>query len=246
MSHSLDIEAGFDRAASRYDLLVACNPGYHRHLRDAARALVRRLPVPGAPARLLDLGCGSGASTRALLRAAGDRSVDVTAVDLSAGMLERARAKRWPAGVDFAQARAQDLAHVVPAARADGVFAAYLLRNVPQDERDAVCRAVRDALRPDGTAVVHEYSVAGNVRATAVWNLVCRLVVIPLAALVRGNPELYRYLRRSVVDFDSVDRLTRRLRDAGLVDVSATTVSGWQHGILHTLTARRPRDEERR
>ena len=56
----------FDGAAHRYDLMVALNPGYHRHLRSAADALVEKLRR-GEP-RVVDLGCGSGASTRALVR----------------------------------------------------------------------------------------------------------------------------------------------------------------------------------
>ena len=62
----------FDRAAPTYDAMVALSPGYHDQLRTAAEALVDRLPAPGAgdgALRVLDLGCGSGASTRALLDA---------------------------------------------------------------------------------------------------------------------------------------------------------------------------------
>ena len=34
----------FDEAAPRYDLMVALNPGYHRHLRSAADSLVEAMP----------------------------------------------------------------------------------------------------------------------------------------------------------------------------------------------------------
>ena len=58
----------FDEAADRYDLMVALNPGYHAHLRSAAAVLLRGDASTGSrPLRLVDLGCGSGASTRALL-----------------------------------------------------------------------------------------------------------------------------------------------------------------------------------
>ena len=33
----------FDEAAPRYDLMVALNPGYHRHLRSAADSLVEAM-----------------------------------------------------------------------------------------------------------------------------------------------------------------------------------------------------------
>ena len=62
----------FDRAAPTYDAMVALSPGYHDQLRSAAEALVDRLPARGADGgalRVIDLGCGSGASTRAVLQA---------------------------------------------------------------------------------------------------------------------------------------------------------------------------------
>ena len=70
-----NVATAFDEVAPSYDLMVALNPGYHAHLRAAADALVEVLPRPKAAGsaplvRLLDLGCGSGASTRAVQLAA--------------------------------------------------------------------------------------------------------------------------------------------------------------------------------
>jgi ubiquinone/menaquinone biosynthesis C-methylase UbiE len=160
-------------------------------------------------------------------------------VDASAGMLDQARRKRWPGGVRFVHGRAEDVATLAAdAAPLDGIFAAYLFRNVA--ERDATLAAVRELLAPGGTLVVQEYSVAGRPSAQAVWTAVCWLVVIPLALLTSGRARLYRYLWRSVLDFDSVERFSERLRGAGFTDVEVSTVGGWQRGILHTFAARRP------
>jgi ubiquinone/menaquinone biosynthesis C-methylase UbiE len=70
-----NVAAAFDEIAPRYDLMVALDPGYHRHLRAAADAMMEWLPglalaSGGPPVRILDLGCGAAASTRALQRAA--------------------------------------------------------------------------------------------------------------------------------------------------------------------------------
>ncbi|WP_122262076.1 methyltransferase domain-containing protein [Ornithinimicrobium cerasi] len=235
----------FDRAAGRYDLLTRLNPGYHGALRSAADALVARLGTPSRPT-LWDLGCGSGLSTRALLDALAAAGFDrprVVGLDASAGMLDQARAKGWPQGVSFVEAVAQDLPEV--AARevdgpADGALAAYLMRNVPQDQRDAVVRAIRDQLRPGGWVALQDYHVKGEAVPTAIWTVVCWAVVLPLAAVVRGNPAIYRYLWRSVLDNDSTADLQARLERAGLTDITWSTARGWQRGILHTVLARRP------
>ncbi len=103
----------FDRAAPTYDAMVALSPGYHDQLRTAAEALVERLPHGADDRRstVLDLGCGSGASTQAVLAAwaATGRdpgSLEVTGVDASEGMVAQARAKTWPGGVELVVADA--------------------------------------------------------------------------------------------------------------------------------------------
>ena len=76
--------------------------------------------------------------------------------------------------------------------------------------------------------------------ASAVWTAVCWGVVTPLSFVVRGNPAIYRYLWRSVLDNDSTAELQGRLERAGLTDITWSTARGWQRGILHTVLARRP------
>ena len=70
----------FDRVARRYDLLTGMNPGYRKHLRWSAERM--RMPPT---ARILDLCCGTGLSTEALVRSY--PRARVTGLDASAGML---------------------------------------------------------------------------------------------------------------------------------------------------------------
>ena len=100
-----DLAHAFDHASRTYDRLTGLNPGYRADLLRSARRL--RLPGDGAGLHLLDLGCGTGASTRALLRAA--PRARITAVDASAGMLRRALAKPWPDSVRFLHLSAEEL-----------------------------------------------------------------------------------------------------------------------------------------
>lgn len=251
MSTSATSEA-FDRGAAHYDLMVALNPGYHAELRRAASALAGRLarvPSPAGraaseerPLTLLDLACGSGASTRALVDAAGP-DAQILGLDASRGMLGQARAKDWPAGVRFDQAVAGRLdLDALGRGTFDGALTAYLFRNVPEAQRDGAAVELFELLRPGGWLAVQEYSVAGSPRARQVWDAVALGVIVPLGWVVDRNPDLYRYLWRSVVEFDTVDRFAARLHAAGFVDVASTTASGWQRGILHTFVARKPEE----
>ncbi|MEV4999037.1 class I SAM-dependent methyltransferase [Streptomyces niveus] len=229
--HDAELAAAFDHAALSYDRLVAANPGYHAHLRRSARRL--RLPRGGAGLRLLDLGCGTGASTAALLAAA--PHAEIVAVDASAGMLARAATKRWPAGVSFVHAPVEGLADAGVTGPFDGVFAAYLFRNVT--DPDGTLAAVRSLLRPGGRLGVHEYALGGRAVDRAVWTAVCKGIVLPAGRLA-GDADLYRHLWRSVVEFDTAPGFADRLRRAGFAEVRVLPMPGWQTGIVHTFVGR--------
>ncbi|URN14730.1 MULTISPECIES: methyltransferase [Streptomyces] len=233
-----DLTAAFDHAARSYDLLTAADPGHRAGLRRSARRL--RLPDEGAGLRLLDLGCGTGASTRALLEAA--PRAEITAVDASAGMLRRALAKRWPGNVRFRHLRAEELAPDRAGEPYDAVFAAYLFRNV--SDPDGVLASVRGVLRPGGRLAVHEYSLGGAARHRALWNAVCRGVIVPAGTLT-GDRALYRHLWGSVLAFDSAPAFAARLARAGFDGVRTLPVAGWQTGVVHTFLARDGRRDDR-
>lgn len=233
------VPEAFDRVARTYDLMVALSPGYHAQLRSSARALVEALPAtPGRRPRVVDLGCGSGASTAALVRALDEAGVDaeVVGVDGSAGMLDVARRKTGLARVDFRQADAEQLtaAELGPV---DGVLAAYLVRNVTA--RDRLLSQVHDVLSEGGVLVVHDYSVRESLLARWAWHLTCWLVVVPLGVVTAPGSPIYRYLWRSVLDFDGVRALVRRLHAAGFPQVEHRTMGGVQRGQVHTWRARR-------
>ncbi|MGB8380875.1 MAG: class I SAM-dependent methyltransferase [Dermatophilaceae bacterium] len=239
------LASAFDRAAPTYDAMVALSPGYHDQLRSAGEAAAEALGRSAGPeVTALDLGCGSGASTRELLAAltalveGGSTGVTLTGVDASAGMLAQARAKTWPPGVSFVHDDALAFLRTKPAGSTDAVLTAYLLRNVP--DRDALLDEVRRVLRPGGVLVVHDYSVAGSRRAQLVWALVCHLVIIPLSHVKRSDPGLHRYLYRSVRDFDSVEAVGARLTRAGFTQVRHRSYAGWQRGLVHTVVGRVP------
>lgn len=213
----------FDRAARRYDLLTSFNPGYDQHLRIAAR----RMAAP-ASARMVDLCCGTGRSTAALMQVYPD--AQVVGVDASKGMLERGRL-----AVPLVQA--DGAAPALSPGAFDAVFMAYGLRNM--GDPDASLRAAFALLRPGGRLALHEYALT-DLRSRVTWAVVCHLVIIPAGFLATGSARLYRYLFRSVVRFDSADELAGRLARNGFEDVRRHDTSHWQKGITHTFTATRP------
>jgi len=226
------VPRAFDRVARTYDLLTGMNPGYRRHLR---RSVERMALPPGS--RVLDLCCGTGLSTEAVLAVCPD--AEVTGLDASRGMIARARDKPVARRARFVLGDAMD-----PAAAEgvegpyDGVLVAYGIRNVP--DRDLCLGRIRDLLAPGSVVCFHEYSVADSARSRAVWNAVTCGVIIPGGLLTAGSTEIYRYLRRSVLDFDGVRAFEQRLRRAGLSDVRTEPMDGWQRGIVHSFLARRP------
>ncbi|MFJ8142906.1 methyltransferase domain-containing protein [Streptomyces sp. NPDC096013] len=227
-----DLAAAFDHAARSYDVLTAANPGYHAHLRRSVRRL--GLHNGGRGLRVLDLGCGTGASTAAL--AALLPEARITAVDASAGMLQQAAAKHWPSNVTFVHAPAERLAESGIDAPFDAVFAAYLFRNAA--DPDGVLATVHDLLVPHGRLAVHEYTLSGRPAHRAMWTAVCGGIVLPVATAL-GDGRLYRHLWRSVVEFDTADQFAGRVRAAGFDLVRTLPLPGWQAGITHTFVARR-------
>ncbi|MGW4393803.1 class I SAM-dependent DNA methyltransferase [Amycolatopsis nivea] len=223
-----EVPSAFDAHAAWYDRLTGANPGYHRHLRLSAHRL--GLPGDGRGLRLLDAGCGTGASTAALLSVA--PNARITAFDASSAMLAQARAKSWPGDVEFVHTTAEDLTGVH--GPFDAVFAAYLVRNLA--DPDTQLRRLRGLLRPGGRIALHEYSVRDSRRALLMWNAVCATVIIPLGATATGDAALYRHLHRSVLRFDGASALAARLARAGFRDVRSASVPGWQQGIVHTIT----------
>jgi ubiquinone/menaquinone biosynthesis C-methylase UbiE len=229
-----EVPGAFDVGAAAYDRLVGANPGYHDHLRISARRM--RVPDGGRGLRLLDAGCGTGASTAALLEAA--PHAQIVAVDASAGMLEQAAAKSWPDSVRFVHSPIEGLADAGVSGPFDGILAAYLLRNLA--DPDAQLRRFRELLRPGATLAVHEYSVRDSAAAQAIWNAVCWGIIIPAGWRKTGDSTLYRHLWRSVNSFDGAADFQRRLAAAGFTGVHSETMPGWQRNIVHTFLGDAP------
>lgn len=231
MLHKEDVPAGFDRVARAYDRLTGMNPGYHEHLLLSAERMRLR-----PDARVLDLCCGTGASTAALRRAY--PRAELTGLDASGEMLRIAREKPGLGAVRWLEGDAMDPAAAGASGPYDGIFMAYGIRNVP--DADACLAAIRELLVPGGVVCFHEYSVRDSARSRLVWNAVSSAIILPAALITARRASLFRYLRQSVNEFDGVLAFEERLRRAGFSDVRTGAATGWQRGIVHSFVARRP------
>ncbi|GAA2206808.1 hypothetical protein GCM10009850_022660 [Nonomuraea monospora] len=115
------------------------------------------LPLKGEPRHIVDLGCGTGAGTFALL----DRFPDahVTAVDTSAGHLQLLRQKACARRVDGRVRTVQadlDTDHWPDLGTPDLVWASASMHHLADPGR--ALRSVRELLAPDGLFAVVELS----------------------------------------------------------------------------------------
>lgn len=117
-------------------------------LAEHTASIAASLPLKTAPGHIVDLGCGTGAGTFALL----DRFPDahVTAVDTSAEHLQRLRTKAWTRGVKERVRTVQaDLDDAWPdLGSPDLIWASASMHHMAHPER--VLRTVHDALPPGG------------------------------------------------------------------------------------------------
>jgi ubiquinone/menaquinone biosynthesis C-methylase UbiE len=238
-----EVPSDFDIVAGTYDTLVQRNPGYVEHLELSAERL--ELPGTGAGLRLLDLCCGTGLSTAGVLRAYPQATI--VGLDASAGMLEQARRKPLfenAANVTFVQGDAMNPAQALGGEPFDGVLMAYGIRNMA--DPDLCLDRLMPLLKPGAPICFHEYSVVDSPRAIGTWTSVCWGIIIPAGLITSRHTRIYRYLWRSVLQFDGVKAFEARLGRHGFIDVRTKPVVGkarfdfWQDGVVHSFLARRP------
>lgn len=148
--------AFYDRISRVYDLLA-----------DRSEAPIRRAALQLLEARagekLLEIGCGTGRSLVELAKAVGPTG-RVFGLDLSARMLEQARANLAKAGLlERVRLRRGDAAQMpYPEASMDGVFMSFTLELFDTPEIPRVLRECRRVLRTGGRLVVVGMSKDGG------------------------------------------------------------------------------------
>ncbi len=130
------IEAAYDHIAAEYAALSQMPP----NLVEMATRFLGRL---GLGARVLDIGCGDGLHMTWME----GRGFQATGIDLSAGMLEQARAR----GVR-GELLQMDMCHLtLPPASFEGVWCCASLLHVPKAQAPLALEQMRCVLVPGGT-----------------------------------------------------------------------------------------------
>ena len=196
----------FDAIAHRYDLLNRIL-SFGQDLSWRRRAI--RLAASGTVRAALDVGAGTGDLALAL---AGAEVRTVVALDLSAGMLERARGRgRVALVVGSAEALP------FPDASFDAVVAGFAVRNFGDLGRGLA--QMRRVLRPSGRAVILELSLPPVPLVRALHLLYLYRIGPVVARLAGSTEEAYRYLPGSIERFPDPDRFAAMLRDVGFARV---------------------------
>jgi demethylmenaquinone methyltransferase/2-methoxy-6-polyprenyl-1,4-benzoquinol methylase len=211
----------FDRIAPVYDVMNrTMTAGLDRRWRRlTAEAVVR----PGD--RVLDACCGTGDLAVAAARAGGN----VTGLDFSERMLERARRKA--PGLEWV--RGDVLALPFGDAAFDAATVGFGVRNV--EDLDRALRELRRVLRPGGRLGILEITRPRG--PLALFYRVWFDGIVPLIGKLLPGGSAYTYLPASVRRFPGPEELAAVMRDAGFADVGFRLLAG---GIvaLHVGTAR--------
>ncbi|MEU0530967.1 class I SAM-dependent methyltransferase [Amycolatopsis tolypomycina] len=152
-----------------------------RWSRRIAERFVRQLDIP-ASRRWLDVGCGTGALTSAVLTAADP--AEVVGVDPSEGFLKTARARVTDPRATFTLADARSLPF--PDDRFDVVVSGLVLNFVPEPPRAAA--EIARVTAPDGLAAAYLWDLAeGMELIRSFWDAAAEFDPATVAELDEGS-----------------------------------------------------------
>lgn len=202
-----DVAGMFDATAKRYDLLNSLLSGGNDRL---WRIHMQRAVKPRPGERILDVAAGTGASSAPMAKA----GALVTALDLSAGMIEEGR-RRHP-DIEFVHGSAEELPFASDTY--DAVTISFGLRNV-QHPRAALSEFLR-VLKPGGRLYVCEFSQPPVNVVRRGYEAYLGTVLPGMARLASSNPEAYRYLVESIRSWPDQQALSQWIRTAGFTRVA--------------------------
>jgi demethylmenaquinone methyltransferase / 2-methoxy-6-polyprenyl-1,4-benzoquinol methylase len=223
----------FDAIAPRYDLLnhvLSCNIDRIWWWR-AARRFRRILARPEA--RVLDICCGTGDMTLALLRRRPKAAEPVTAADFSPAMLAIARKKLPAERTKIVQADALHLP--VADGSLDLITTAFGFRNLANYQ--AGLAEFFRVLAPGGELGILDFSQPGGMIGK-LYAFYFRRILPRLGARISGQRGAYTYLPESVARFPAPPAMLEMMRAAGFTAASWTPYSFGIAGLWRGVKGR--------
>ena len=230
---SANVQQMFDAIANRYDVMNhILSAGIDRlWWWRAARAVRTILARPDA--RIVDLCCGTGDMTMALLkrRPSTSSTAPLTAVDFSHEMLSRGARKFRPHNIIAIEADALHLP--MSSNNADLISAAFGFRNLASYE-EGLAELFR-VLRPGGQIAILECNQPSGL-VGALYNLYFQRILPRIGALF-SDAAAYTYLPTSVERFPRPPRMLQLIAEAGFTDSSWTS---YTFGVAGLYRATKP------
>ena len=210
----------FDTIAPRYDLLnhvLSLNIDRFWWWRTARRFRT----ILGRPdAVILDICCGTGDMTLALLRRRPKKSRPILAADFAHQMLVRGAAKFIARGAEAVEADALHLP--LASSSLDLIVSAFGFRNLANYQ--AGLGEFQRALKSGGEVGILDFNEPGGVMGK-LYALYFRHVLPAIGAVISGVSGPYTYLPTSVHRFPPAPEMLEIMRRAGFHDVSWTPYS---------------------
>ena len=205
----------FDSIAPRYDLLnhVLSMNIDRLWWRQTAHKFRDTLARPHSD--ILDICCGTGDMTMALLRHRPIDAKPVIAVDFAHQMLVRGKAKF--SGSNAIAIEADALQLPLRSASVDLITAAFGFRNL--SNYHAGLEEFHRVLRPGGQFGILDFSEPGGVLGK-LYAFYFRRILPAIGSRISGTSAPYTYLPASVHRFPQPNEMLAQMRDAGFGEVS--------------------------
>jgi len=220
----------FNNIAPRYDLLnhvLSCNIDRIWWSRAAHRF---RHVLSQPQASILDICCGTGDMTLALLRRRAAGAAPILAADFSHAMLARGAHKFRNQNAIAIEADALHLP--VPADSLDLITTAFGFRNLANYE--AGLREFNRVLKPGGELGILDFSEPGGI-VGRIYAFYFRRILPAVGARLSGMGSAYTYLPASVQRFPAPAEMLRLMECAGFAQVSWTPytfgIAGLYRGV---------------
>ena len=209
------VQQMFDAIAPRYDLLNHVLSANIDRLWWRRTSLRFRSVLADPNSTILDICCGTGDLTMALLKHRNEDARPILAADFSHGMLQRGAHKfgaRKP-NHSIAIALEADALHLpVRSGSLDLIVTAFGFRNLANYE--AGLREFHRALKPGGQLGILEFSEPGGMIGK-IYALYFRRVLPSIGRLICGTDGPYNYLPASVGAFPQPPEMISMMQRAG-------------------------------